>query len=566
MLRPTHDTDVVVLARRPIRTKLQIGLGVLMLTELTLFVSAYYGLYSYRALVKDLNARSAELPITSEMLMRASDLRVTLCQATDRVQPGDSPLVEDADAYADDGWYIREQYRSRLGQLVDSVEKYRAQLDHGTVGSIARLTDDTRERRVLAEIDLLLADLGGGDTAAALEEDWLLDLVKVDELRDKVETLCNLVAEVPGYMHEQINELAVNVRAKYRTAIITAWLTLVATSVMLVVAARLFYKWIAQPLQTLVEGSREVARGKFDHRIAITTEDEMAELAEAMNAMTARFRETRDDLDQQVQERTNQVVRSEQLASVGFLAAGVAHEINNPLASIAMCSESLEGRLSDALGGDDLGEEVGVAHNYLQMIQREAFRCKQITEKLLDFARMGDSQRHRTDLRELVGGVIEMVQHVGKYQDKNVELLDGDPAIAEVSGQEIKQVVLNLVTNALESVDQGGRVTVEVSSDGDGATIAVADNGCGMTEEVRKHLFEPFFTRRRTGQGIGLGLSITYRIVQEHRGTIEAESGGAGQGSRFVVSLPVNCTTGAVSSSEDAPPSVNESSYRHQAA
>ncbi len=537
-----------------------------MLTELTLFVSAYYGLYSYRALVKDLNARSAELPITSEMLMRASDLRVTLCQATDQLRADEASLVEDDDAYADDAWYIREQYRAHLDQLVDSVEKYRTQLDHGSISGTRRLTDDRREREVLAQIDQLLADLGGGDTEAALEEDWLLDVMQIGELREKVETLCNLVAEVPGYMHEQINELAVSVRAKYRTAIITAWLTLVATSIMLIVAARLFYKWIAQPLQTLVEGSREVARGKFDHRIAITTDDEMAELAEAMNAMTARFRETRDDLDQQVQERTNQVVRSEQLASVGFLAAGVAHEINNPLASIAMCSESLEGRLSDALGGDDAREEVEVAHNYLQMIQREAFRCKQITEKLLDFARMGDSQRHRTDLRELVDGVIEMVQHVGKYQDKNVELVEGDPAIAEVSGQEIKQVVLNLVTNALESVDPGGRVTVEVSSDGRSAAIAVRDNGCGMTEEVRKHLFEPFFTRRRTGQGIGLGLSITYRIVQEHRGAIEVESEGTGKGSRFVVTLPVNSTTGTVPSSNDAPASEKESSHRHQAA
>ena len=113
-------------------------------------------------------------------------------------------------------------------------------------------------------------------------------------------------------------------------------------------AVQLFRKWIARPLATLVEGSREVAAGKFDHRIRLDSDDEMGELAEAMNAMTARFQEIRDDLDRQVRERTKQVVRSEQLASVGFLAAGVAHEINNPLASIAMCSESLESRLSRA--------------------------------------------------------------------------------------------------------------------------------------------------------------------------------------------------------------------------
>ena len=112
--------------------------------------------------------------------------------------------------------------------------------------------------------------------------------------------------------------------------------------------------------------------------------------------------------------------------------------------------------------------------------------------------------------------------------------------IVEVSAQEIKQVVLNLVTNGLESVDPGGTVSVSVHRDGKNVQLIVEDDGCGMTEEVLKHLFEPFFTRRRSGQGTGLGLSITYRIVEEHQGHIEASSEGVGRGSRFVVSLPAN--------------------------
>ncbi len=183
----------------------------------------------------------------------------------------------------------------------------------------------------------------------------------------------------------------------------------------------------------------------------------MGELAESMNAMTARFQEIRDDLDRQVQERTKQVVRSEQLASVGFLAAGVAHEINNPLASIALCSESLEGRLADLLGDTDESRaaERDVVRSYLEMIQKEAFRCKQITEKLLDFSRMGDPERHNTELRDLVAGVIEMVSHLGRYGDKKVELIAGEPVIAEICPQEIKQVVLNLITNGLDSLESG---------------------------------------------------------------------------------------------------------------
>jgi two-component system, NtrC family, sensor kinase len=257
--------------------------------------------------------------------------------------------------------------------------------------------------------------------------------------------------------------------------------------------------------------------------------------------MTSRFQEIRDDLDCQVRERTKQVVRSEQLASVGFLAAGVAHEINNPLASIAMCSESLEGRLSDLLSkiGNEKAADRDIVRNYLEMIQKEAFRCKQITEKLLDFSRMGDPERHNTDLRELVAGVIEMIRHVGKYQNKRVVLRDKDPVIAEVCEQELKQVALNLITNALDSVESGGAVDVSVAVRGSNAVLIVEDDGCGMSEEVIQHLFEPFFTRRRGGQGIGLGLSITYRIVEEHNGQIVPHSDGPGKGSKFTVLLPL---------------------------
>jgi len=260
-----------------------------------------------------------------------------------------------------------------------------------------------------------------------------------------------------------------------------------------------------------------------------------------MNAMTSRFQEIRDDLDCQVRERTKQVVRSEQLASVGFLAAGVAHEINNPLASIVMCSESLEGRLAALLeeAGQSHAAERDVVRSYLEMIQKEAFRCKQITEKLLDFSRMGDTEWHHADLRELVAGVIEMIRHLGKYQNKNVALQEGEPVIAEVCPQEIKQVMLNLITNGLDSIEPGGTVHVAVTVGGPDAQIVVEDNGCGMTDDVIQHLFEPFFTRRRGGQGTGLGLSITYRIVEEHDGQIVAHSAGLGKGSKFTVTIPL---------------------------
>jgi signal transduction histidine kinase len=440
-------------------------------------------------------------------------------------------------AAAEDPWttMLSGHFRTQLDALVDALDRYRRELEGSPVDAASQLADDVGERTTLAKIDRVVADLQQQDIEGVLGHQ-----THVGRLLSEVENLQALAAELPSHLHTRLQVLSHNVRAQYRTAIIVAWLNAIVALVLLAAARWVFYKWFADPLQTLVDGSRQVAAGNFSHRIHLAVRDEIGELADAMNAMTERFSEIRDDLDRQVRERTNQVVRSEQLASVGFLAAGVSHEINNPLASIALCSESLESRLQDLLDKSDgaQADDVKIARNYLQMIQREAFRCKQITEKLLDFARRGDQLRHATDLRELAEGVIDMVQHLGQYHDKRLELAPGLPVIVSVNPQEIKQVVLNLITNGLESLDSGGTVRVAVDRTHDAARIVIEDNGCGMTDEVRKHLFEPFFTRRRSGQGTGLGLSITHRIVVEHRGNIEVTSEGPGRGSRFVVSLP----------------------------
>jgi signal transduction histidine kinase len=279
-----------------------------------------------------------------------------------------------------------------------------------------------------------------------------------------------------------------------------------------------------------------VASGDFAYRIQLDTRDEMAELADAFNDMTERFQEIRDDLDRQVQERTREVIRGEQLASVGFLAAGVAHEINNPLASIAMCAESLESRIEALAPGEADAE---VARRYLSLIQSEAFRCKGITEKLLDFSRLGEVRRQATALMGLVADVAEMLRHVGRFAGRSIEIEEGADVLVMVNPQEIKQVVLNLLVNALDSIDEKGKVRVAAKRSGGEAVLTFTDDGCGMTEEVQEHLFEPFFTRRKTGQGTGLGLSIVHRIVTDHGGRIQAASDGPGSGSTFRVTLPL---------------------------
>ena len=145
----------------------------------------------------------------------------------------------------------------------------------------------------------------------------------------------------------------------------------------------------------------------------------------------------------------------------------------------------------------------------------------------------------KDNVQQLVQGVIDMLGHVGKYQRQNIEFARGAPVFAPVNPQEIKQVVLNLLTNALDSLDDDGRVQIALQPRQGMAELTVADNGCGMDPLVLKQLFEPFFTRSRAGQGTGLGLSISYRIVADHGGEIEAHSPGPGKGSTFRVRLPL---------------------------
>ncbi|MGW8256805.1 MAG: sensor histidine kinase, partial [Thermoguttaceae bacterium] len=426
----------------------------------------------------------------------------------------------------------RDQFRQQLNEVSDTLLRYCSQLEQKRQTD-PRMADIERERETARQIEEALKRIDEANKDA----DWMLVDVKIDLLDEELGKLQTLAFTLPSYLHNKLRGFADEVRGQYRMLINGTWVMTIMAMLLFTAFIQLFYQWIFAPLRILVAGSRRVASGDFDYRIDLPTGDEMAELAEAMNDMTARFQAVRDDLDRQVQDRTKQVVRAEQMASVGFLAAGVAHEINNPLASIAMCAESLEARMSDAKNADR--EQQELAADYLRMIQTEAFRCKGITEKLLDFSRIGPVQRQNTDMGELVQGVIEMVRHIGKYQRKRLEFTREPNVVALVNAQEIKQVVLNLLTNALDSLDDDGLVQINLASHENWAELTVIDNGCGMEPAVLKHIFEPFFTRRRGGQGTGLGLSITYRIVSDHGGTIEGFSSGAGKGAMFRVCLPL---------------------------
>jgi two-component system NtrC family sensor kinase len=326
-----------------------------------------------------------------------------------------------------------------------------------------------------------------------------------------------------------------------RTIRQSLWIIGTATvSAVVLVATLLYYfrRWIYAPIRELQAGVQRVHGGDFRTPIRLDSKDELEELADEFNALTARMSAIYADLARQVNERSRQLVRSERMVSVGFLAAGVAHEINNPLASILFCAEALERRLADALAHAPPAD-AEVLIRYLKMVQQEALRCKDITQKLLDFSRTGERKREPADLAGLVSGVLEVARHLPNSRGKTIAFNPDEYIVAPVNAQDLKSVILNLVVNALDSMDETGGLSIGLKADGGHAVLTFTDTGCGMTPDTLQNIFEPFFTRSRTGKGTGLGLFISHQIIDQHGGTVEAASPGPGRGSTFTVRLPL---------------------------
>lgn len=318
---------------------------------------------------------------------------------------------------------------------------------------------------------------------------------------------------------------------------IVSWsmgLGLVAFLVTLTAALR----WISGPLREIARGCTRIANGDISYRLAQISkvQDEFADVVAGVNCMADRFQQSEEDLQQKVRERSDQLLRSQRLANVGFLAAGVAHEINNPLSAISVAAETVELRLCQR--GDADSQEAKEILRRVAMIRRESLRCGEITARLLDFSRADRTVRSTVDLAQLIREVLDMVRHLGQFSDRTIEFECDRVIMAEVSEAQIRQVILNLVANGLQATDAGGRVCVRLTEQVDNVLVAVEDNGCGMDHETQQQVFDPFFSNQQSGRGTGLGLSIIHRIVEDHGGTVTPFSAGAGQGSTFHVRLP----------------------------
>ncbi len=543
-------------------------LGLLLVVALLSF-AAFQGVWKFRTLTKNIRAKAVELPLAADLNLKISQLRSVLwedhqfCSTSIAYQAGEemATVPVDFSVKCDAVELALDNYYQQLVQTAPVTTSAATQPD---LASLDGLATYSRELKFVAtfrkRLDKIKRDHKEGERILFSRHGL------VSTLRDDLETLQTSAAELPLFTQQRMIDFAKQARREYHTANGLCVLFTIATIIVIGILMARFRRRIFNPLETLLEGSRQVAAGNYSHRIHLDSNDEVSELADALNAMTKNFQMIQKDLNRKVQQRTREVIRSEKMASVGFLAAGIAHEINNPLASIAWSAEALEMRVHeilplndlDRLGGADgtgdtdgdasgdtskdvprSSEEIAQMKKYLAMIQEEAFRCKEITASLLDFSRMGDPKKAPTNIAQVVGTVVEMLKPLSKYREKNLHFRGDYSVTATANAQELKQVALNLITNALSSVEDGGTVEIELTAENGHAVLRVTDDGCGMTPEIKQHLFEPFFTRRRDGQGTGLGLSISYQIIQEHGGDIEPSSTGPGEGSTFVVRLPL---------------------------
>jgi two-component system, NtrC family, sensor kinase len=317
----------------------------------------------------------------------------------------------------------------------------------------------------------------------------------------------------------------------------------------------LLQRMIYLPLKDLAFGAERVSSGELHHAIPVRSSDEFGRVAGSFNHMTAALGESRREMEQLVQtletkvaERTKEllaakaeVAQGEKLASIGVLASGIAHELNNPLTGVLTFTSLMRKKAPE--GSEDAED--------LDLVIRETKRCASIIKRLLDFAREKVPVKGFYNLNQVIEDTVRFVERPASLQQIEITT-ELDPALPQAWGDAdlIKQVILNLLVNAQQAIDGKGNITVQtrplattVAAKTDPAVapmveVVVTDTGCGIPQAHLQRIFDPFFTSKEVGKGTGLGLSVSYGIVKAHGGRISVES-VVGTGTTFRICLPI---------------------------
>ncbi len=316
----------------------------------------------------------------------------------------------------------------------------------------------------------------------------------------------------------------------------------------------LVHNMVYLPLRDLEHGAARLAAGDLEMKIPVRSKDEFGQLAASFNSMTGALRKSHVDLEdwgrtleQKVDEATHELheaqaetARSEKLASVGLLAAGIAHELNNPLTGVLTFSYLVRKNLAD--GSRDAED--------LDLVIRETKRCATIIRRLLDFSREKTPEKTFCNLNKLIQEVTQLIEQPAQLDNVDIttDLDEQLPAIW-LDENLIKQVVMNMLVNAQHAIETAGNITIKTrfhsaqaaTESGTAPTsmaeITITDTGCGISAEDLQRIFDPFFTTKGVGKGTGLGLSVSHGTVEAHGGTIEVDS-IVGTGTEFRIYLP----------------------------
>lgn len=431
----------------------------------------------------------------------------------------------------------RTEYSQALEQLVQSRHHLESFINEQTVDdTVLPPEHSVMELRAVREVQEIV------DAAiATLSAVYDRDTAKTADINRVVEDIGVAMTSVV-WLSNELEQTVVAIEQpivqRLRLAAAVLGVFFLVVIIVSVVANIRHYHSIIRPLRYIQDGARRLAEGNMSVRLTAPAEVEFEQLQYDFNHMADELQSLYEDLERRVESKSKELVLAERRAGVGYLAAGVAHEVNNPLGIISGHAESLLRRLRNGRSQTGVADIV----QDLAIIRDEAFRCKKITQDLMELSQMGDEHRDRVDLRQLIEDAVTLAAASPAAKNRQLDIRIAETDTLPVLGRalELKQVLLNLIINALQSVREGhGQVVVSAQSDEQWVTLQVTDNGCGIAAEDIDHVFEPFYTSGKGHMGIGLGLSISQAIVQHHGGSISAKSAGPGQGTTFTVRLPV---------------------------
>jgi two-component system, NtrC family, sensor kinase len=361
---------------------------------------------------------------------------------------------------------------------------------------------------------------------------------------------------IRNYTGEVIGMLSVGLLERtytsIRNSVILSFFLLATIGFLLIIGITYYMiRNITRPLGEMVFATRNISAGRFDQEVKTNSPGEIALLADSFNAMLKSLRQMKGDLEEwgrtleeKVKRRTEELVamqarvaQSERLASLGMLAAGVAHEINNPLGGIL----ALTGLTVEEMKEDDPNRQ------NLEEVIRQTERCRDIVRGLLEFSRQSKSNTEPINLNRVLEDTLSLLAKQALFFNIDIvrELEPELPAVMADKSQ-FQQVFMNIFVNAVQAMDERGTITIASRHDraGRSVEVAISDTGHGIPPEQIDRIFDPFFTTKESGQGTGLGLSIAYGIVTTHRGAISVRS-EQGRGSTFTIRMPVAAEVGA---------------------